>query len=275
MTETKYKLLVLIDLSKTSYVTLKNAVNLAKVIGGSVELFHVKSLTNIVKNENQISAMRSLDEEYNVSKKKLQSLINLILKEDNISIKFDFSFGNVKNEIKHHIEKVKPDIIVLGKRKQKVFNFLGEDITQFLLNKYFGVILIAGEDKNLKSDGGISIGFYSDTLNDYNMEITKDLSKKAASPIKFFKVRKRFTVCTTNEVVTRLKSTYNGKNVVEYEFEESTEALVNFVSKNKIGLLCLGRGRNKKSWIDKFIGEISGVNKEIGKLKAPLLIYGR
>jgi len=275
MMEAKYKLLVLIDLSKTSYITLKNAVNLAKVIGGSVEVFHVKSLTNIVKNENQISAMRSLDEEYNVSKKKLQSLINLILKEEDISIKFDFSFGNVKNEITHHIEKVKPDIIVLGKRKQKVFNFLGEDITQFLLNKFFGIILIAGEDKNLKSDGGISIGFYSDTLNDYNMEITKDLSKKAASPIKFFKVRKRSTVYTTNEVVKRLKSTYNGKNVVEYEFEESSEALINFVSKNKIGLLCMGRGSKKKGWTDKFIGEIIGTNKEISKLKAPLLIYGR
>lgn len=275
MMEAKYKLLVLIDLSKTSYVTLKNAVNLAKVIGGSVEVFHVKSLTNIVKNENQISAMRSLDEEKNISKRKLQNLVNLVSKEESIPLIFDFTFGNVKNEIEHHIDKVKPDIIVLGKRKQKVFNFLGEDVTQFLLNKFFGVILIAGEGKNLQLGGDISIGFYSNTLDDYNIEITKDLSKKATSPIKFFKVRKRSTAYTTNEVVKRLKSTYNGKNVVEYEFEESSDALINFVSKNKIGLLCMGRGGKKKGWTDKFMGEIIGTNKEISKLKAPLLIYGR
>ncbi|VAW20440.1 hypothetical protein MNBD_BACTEROID04-1525, partial [hydrothermal vent metagenome] len=113
------------------------------------------------------------------------------------------------------------------------------------------------------------------TLDDYNIEITKDLSRKALSPIKFFKVRKRSTLHTTNEVVKRLKSTYNGKNVVEYEFEESSDALINFVSKNKIGLLCMGRGGKKKGWTDKFISEIIGTNNEISKLKAPLLIYGR
>ncbi|WP_082703917.1 universal stress protein [Lutibacter profundi] len=275
MMEAKYKILVLVDLSETSHETLKNALNLAKVIGGSLEVFHVKSLTNIVKNENQISAMRSLDEEKNLSKRKLQNLVNIFSKEESIPLTFDFAFGNVKNEIEHHIEKIKPDIIVLGKRRQKVFNFLGEDVTQFLLNKFFGIILIAGEGKNLQSIDGISIGFYSDTLGDYNVEITKDLSKKAISPIKFFKVRKRSSVHATNEAVNRLKSTYNGKNVVEYEFEESSDALINFVSKNKIGLLCMGRGGKKKDWTDKFIGEIIGTNRENSKLKAPLLIYGR
>ncbi len=272
---TKYKLLVLIDLFKTAHSVVKSAVNLAKAVNANIEVFYAKQLTTIVKNENQISAMRSLNEEQNITKKKLQNLVNTISKEENIPITFDFVFGNIKNEIIRQIETMKPDIIVLGKRKQPVFNFLRNDTTQFLLNTYFGNILIVDEDNELNSNSNISIGFYTDTLDDCNIEITKDLSKKASSSIKFFKVRKNATVQLSNDISAQLKTTHADKNIVEYEFEESTGALINFVSKNNIELLCVGREWKKKGWIESFVREEANMNKEIHKLKVPLFIYGK
>ncbi len=271
MKKVKHKLLVLIDLSKASNTVLKNAINLAKVIDGSIEVFYAKELTNIVKNENQISALRALKEEESIIKKEVQNIINTASKGENIPISFDFVFGNVKNEIIDQIDKTKPDIIVLGKSKQNVFSLLKENLTHFLLNNYFGNFLIVGENESITLGDETSIGFYADTLKDCNIEITKELSKKANHLIKLFNVRKKFVKQIDNKEIAQLKSIYNKNNIINYEFEESAEAMSNFVSKNNIELLCLGRRENKKGWANSFLNQ--EIYKGTQKLKIPLFIY--
>lgn len=271
----KLKLLVLLDLSRESYMVLRNAVNLAKTINGSIEIFYVKSPRDVVKCDNQLSAMSDIDEESYVIKKKLKNLANLFSQEENISIIFDFAFGNVKNEIVNRLEKTNPDIVVLGKRKKKPFNFLGDDVTQFLLSIYSGIILIGGEVKGLQSGIKYSIGFYNVILDDDNVEITKKLSKKATNPVKFFRVRKKSESNTENIIAKGLKIESNFENTIEYVFEEGSNAinaLVDYVSKNNIDLLCMGRGSDKRDGTNRFIDAMSEVQKTIQKLNIPLLI---
>ena len=67
--KSKHRLLVLMDKSKASNNALKNAISLAQLIDGSIEVFQVKKLTSEVRYENQIAIMRAIDEEYNKQKK--------------------------------------------------------------------------------------------------------------------------------------------------------------------------------------------------------------
>ena len=109
------------------------------MINGEVELFHVKSATEIVESESQLSAVRNINEQYIVADKKIKGLLEPISKDYHLKVKYKYAFGNVKDEIEKYINKVKPDIIVLGKRKSKALSFIGDNITDFVLKKtYWG-----------------------------------------------------------------------------------------------------------------------------------------
>tara|TARA_R110002167_G_scaffold247108_5_gene452683 strand:- start:8 stop:871 length:864 start_codon:yes stop_codon:yes gene_type:complete len=275
--KSKYRILVLMDPNQKSYSALINAVNLAKAIDGTISVFQVKLPTGIVKNENQISALRAIKQERKATRKKLHNIMNLVSEVENIPINYAFSFGNVKNEIKLHLQQTKPDIVVLGKKKQKLINLLGDGITKFLLANHSGAILINGGNKNLLANTGISLGFYSDTLNNHDLEITKALSKRTTAPVKIFSVRKRVGSNEEKVILKRLKSDPNVQNMIEYEFEESVSALdglASYVLKNSIGVLCVGRGSKRKGWSDRLIGDVSKVHHSIQKLNVPLLVLG-
>ncbi len=272
----KYRILVLIDLLPRSEKTLIDAVNLAQIIHGNIEVFYVKPLTDIIDHENQMSAMRAMEEERLATKKKLQDLIDPVAKNEGISIDIDFTFGNVKNEIEKHLKKTNPDIVVLGKRKRKLINLLGDNVTQFILNTFSGIILMGGEAKKLQLNDEISIGLFNDAVAGCNIEIIQDLSKRTMARIKLFGLRKKSDTLVKNVMATRLKTIHNIEEIIEYEFEEGShglDGLANYVTKNNVGLLCIGRGERKKGWTDRYIGGAPSVNKAIQKLNIPLLIW--
>ncbi len=275
--KTKYRLLVLMDLSQESYTALRNAVSLSKVIDAGIDIFQVKAPKDIVKYENQISAMRSIYEERYATKKKLKDLVSLILEEENIPIIYNFAFGNVKNEIKEHIEKTNPDIVVLGRRDQKLVNFLGDGVTRFLLNNHSGALLIAGEEMKFKSLDEISIGFFSDNLEDSAIEIPKILSEQTKKPIKFFSVHKNSENTLNKEVLAQLNISNTIPKAIDYEFEEGNNAidgLSSYISKNKIELLFAGRRKKKNSFMEQLTESNIRLNKTIQKLRVPILIMG-
>ncbi len=105
------------------------------MINGDIEFFHVKKPTDIVEKENQLSAMRTINEKYIITRKKIEKLIKSISEDYGVNVKHSFTFGNIKNEIANHIEKVKPDIIVLGKRRQKPINLIGDSINELCFKK--------------------------------------------------------------------------------------------------------------------------------------------
>jgi len=273
----KYQLLVLLDLTKNSYAALRNAINMAKIINGTIDIFHVSPPLDVVRYENQISTIRAIDETRMITEKKLRDLVRIIAEEENITITYDFTFGNVKNEIQNHITKINPDIVVIGKRKKKLVNFLGDGITKFLLNQHSGVILIVGKNKKFQPNRDILLGFYSNTIDDHTVKIVKDLNKHPETPIKFFSIRKKSAAEKSKLAIENIKTACNFMNAVEYKFEESpysVDGLTSYVYKNDVQLLCIGRFNDNRGWLNKLVNRKSEMDTIIDKLDVSLLVTG-
>lgn len=245
MKSNKYKILVLSDLKKSTSTTLKSTVSLAKMINGDIEFFHVKKPTDIVEKENQLSAMRTINEKYIITRKKIEKLIKSISEDYGVNVKHSFTFGNIKNEIANHIEKVKPDIIVVGKRRQKPINLIGDNLTSFVLKKHDGLIFIASDKNTIEPNKELTLGVLNATEKSFNSDFAQKLIKHTQKPLKSFRIiKKTDALKKTNEAAL-------GNNIVEYVFEENDNTiknLSNYLSKNNINLLCFDRGhRNTKN----------------------------
>jgi nucleotide-binding universal stress UspA family protein len=233
-----YKILVLSDLKGSTDSTLKSTVSLAKMINGSIHLFHVKKPTQIVERDNQLSAKRSINEKYTATDNKIQNIIAPISKEYGVDINYNFAFGNLKNEMSKYIQELQPDIIVLGKRKPKRIKLLGDKIADFILKEHKGVILIAGSENHIEPNQQVSLGVLNSQNDSLNVAFAKDLFANSQTPLKVFKFVKNVT--SPNKTEVNLDT-----NTVEYVFERNDNTLnnlPNYLSKNNINLLCIDRG---------------------------------
>ena len=240
MKNNRSKILVLSDLKKSTSTTLKSAVNLAKMIDGDIEFFHVKKPIDIVERENQLSAMRTINEKHAQTRKKIENLINSISKEYNVNIKHSFTFGNIKSEISKHIDEVKPDIIVLGKKSQNSISLIGDNLTNFVFSEHDGTILLASNKNTFEPNKELSLGVLNTSDESFKLDLAENLLEHTQKPLKSFKIiNKVNTINKTNNTVV------NNKKTVEYVFEESNNTLKNmsnYLSKNNINLLCFDRG---------------------------------
>ncbi|WP_034060677.1 universal stress protein [Lacinutrix jangbogonensis] len=157
MKNNKYKILVLSDLKEKSGQALSYAAKLSNVIDANVEFFYVKDATDVIQTENPLSAMRVISEVCNQMDKKVKDLVTPISKENNVIIKTTFAFGNVKNEIRNCINIAQPDMIILGERKRKRFNLLGDSISRFVNRNYQGVVFVATDNNVLDSRDKVSL----------------------------------------------------------------------------------------------------------------------
>ncbi|NAS13270.1 universal stress protein [Poritiphilus flavus] len=234
----KYRLLVLTDLSKASDMALRNAVQLAKAINGKVDVFHAKAPTSVVKFDNQLSAMRSIHHDYNKTQAKLENDIQELESAEGVRIGFKIAYGNVKNAIREHIKETKPDIAVLGKRKSKIIGFLGDGITNFVLNQCSTNVLITDEEQVFHSFNDLSLGIFGDAIEKQGLEILNDLSKAGNKPIKLFSVGESANANVSNQE----------KRTISYVFPEGSNAmdgLASYVQKTQTQLLCIPSSKNK------------------------------
>ncbi|APX99053.1 universal stress protein [Lacinutrix venerupis] len=240
MKNNRYKILVLSDFKKPESTLLKSSVGLAKIIGGEINLFHVKKHTDIVKRDNQFSAMRSLNEEHNNTIKRIDNLVNKFSKAHNLKISGDYAFGNIKEEIKKQIKLYNPDIIVLGQRDASTFKLIGDSITRFVLKSFNGVIMITSNKNALEPDKKITLGVLNDSNKIFNTNFSKDLITHTTTPLKSFKI-------INSHIEEENISSLIEEKVIEYKFEKNDNALTtlsSYLLKNNINLLCVDR--NKK-----------------------------
>lgn len=261
----KYKIVVLSDLGKSASRTLKSTVSLAKMINGEIELFNVKKPTDIVEKENQLSAMRTINSQHTKTDKKMRNLIKPMSEVYGVDINYSLALGNIKNEIENFIKEKKPDIIVLGNRKAKPFNFVGDNIAQFVLNNYKGVIMIANDNNVLEPNNEITMGMLNSLEPSVNLEFSEDLMAHTKKPLKSFKIVKNSS--ELEEVAP------SNEKTIEYVFEKndsSIQNLSNYLSKNEINMLYVDRV--KKSKDDKMTSDIKDV---INNSNITLLVSGR
>ncbi|PWL38909.1 hypothetical protein DKG77_11790 [Flagellimonas aquimarina] len=236
----KYKLLVLIDLSQASEIALINAIQLAKVIDGRVEVLYVKAPADVVKHENALSAMRTIHQDSRSTKAQLQEFIEGISAKEEYPITSRIAYGNIKSSIKEHLSDSQPDIVVLGKRKSKLTNFLGKGITEFVLSECNVNVLIVGEDHKLHSFKDLSLGIYGNKVEESNLGVINDLNKQTTKPLKLFSVRG-----PQDEAIEEESST---KETVSYVFSEGANALdglASYVLKTNTQLFCITKKQTK------------------------------
>ena len=272
-TKSKYKFLVLIDKSKASYNGLKNAVSLAKLIDGSIDILQVTSPTSVVTQENQIASMAAMGEEASKQKKELQHLVDDIVNEDkNITVNYSFTIGNVKNEIKNHVDKTKPDIIVLGKRKNKMINILGDQVTEELLKTHNGGLLICSKKEVSTSYSDQSIGFLNNLYGLEKLSFVEDIKRLTEKPIKIFRNKddKKSNSVGVNIENSGKQSTNEDNIIFEFDSNKSTDDMANFISKNNLALLCIN---NKEQKNQSFLSTLNNtLKKTIEKTNTPVLV---
>lgn len=265
MKTNKYKILVLTDLKDSTKNVLRSTANLCKMIDGDVSLFHVKNPIDIVERESQLSAFRNISEKQTATKKQIEKFVSQIKEEHNLVVQYSYTFGNVKNEIEDYIIKHKPDIIVLGKRKSKLFSF-GDNVTDFVLNAFDGIVLISGNDNPVEFNEEISLGLLDSNNPFEDIGFTNKLMKQTKQPLKAFKVVNKGNNLpkTTNNSISKM---------VEYVFERSDSTvpnLTNYLSKSNINLLLIDgnfRNTNKNTGLNQ-----SDVKNVINQLDMSLLI---
>lgn len=269
MKNNEYKIVVFSDLKGPLNNTLKSTVSLAKIINGDIELFHVRRPSEVVKTENQLSAIRTINREYITIEKKIQSITNSFSKDFGVNISYSFAIGNLKNEIGTYIREQQPDIIVLQRKKTKLFDFLGDNLAQFVLHQHPGAIFIVDE-KVLEPNKELSLALLEDGEQTPNIEFVDNLLLHTQKPLKSFKIVK-------NPSSLKTSKEFRGKKTIEFVFEkrdDSIKNLSNYLTINNINLLCMARSKsnpNKKS-------ENSSINSDIkaivGNLNVPLLLTG-
>ncbi|TYP99562.1 nucleotide-binding universal stress UspA family protein [Tenacibaculum adriaticum] len=259
MKTNKNKILLLSDLKKSSNLELKSAVSLAKMFHGEITLFHIKKPTEIVERESQLSTIRSINEKHIILDKEIENLVKPIRQKFNINIDYKLTFGNIKHEIESYIQEYKPDIIVLGKKKGKKLNFIGNNITEFVLKIHKGSVMIVKDQDALQPNQEVSLGVLNTIDKTLNIHDIEELINKTKTPIKTFNIIKG-----AKSNLKKHSTANSNKNNIEYFFEQSDKALESvskYVSKNKINLMCLDKTNKKNRDI-------------INKLNVSLLLTG-
>lgn len=262
----KYKIGVLTDLRDNLKSSLKSTISLAKMIDAEIDVYYVKKATDIVSKESQLSAIRSINEDFMVTERKMKQLIAPIAEEYDININYHFSFGNVKSELQDFIVRSQPDIIILGKRKSKRISLIGDNITQFVLDFYKGAIMITDNQNVLEPYKEISLGLFNNIGTSLNFAFAKDLLGNSQQPLKSFKVLK------TNNSSYDFKSENDTKEI-EFVFEKSDNTIENlgsYLTKNNINLLCIDRDND---YTEMESGTVY-LSELIKKLNVSLLLTG-
>lgn len=265
MKKNKYKIVVFSDLKESLNNTLKSTLSLAKMINGEIELFHVKKASDVVNKESQLSAIRSINGEYLQMENKIKSVVDIFSKNFGTPITYSFTIGNLKSEIAEYISEKKPDIIVLGKKKTKLFNLAGDNLIQFVLDQYNGPVFLTDDKNVLESNNELSLGVLNDEEHSSITGFVEDLLIHSQKPLTSFKISKETTISKVSKETKK-------RNEIEFIFEENDNSIQNlskYLAINHISLLCLNRANNTKDSIT------SNFTNVIGTVDVPLLLMGQ
>ena len=273
--KTEYDFLVLTDFSDASYIALKYAISLAKLIKSTIHVCHVANPEKIVENDNSLMAIRDIELESKKVEKKIGAIVEIVTAEG-INVIPYYSIGNIIGEFKERIDVINPDVVILGKKKSNL-NLSGK-ITSYLMNEYAGSLLIVEEESEFKSDTKISLGCNNNTLNEYDPSLLFSLDGQTKNPLTLLNVKKPNN--SNEEIIipqTWWKSCNEINRDVQFEYENDdtiVSGLLKHISSNNIELLCIGKGKSR-NFIQRMTSSSSTtVPNVINKVRIPILVLG-
>jgi nucleotide-binding universal stress UspA family protein len=265
-------LLVLIDFSEASYVALKYTIAIAKLVKGNISVLHVANPDEIVDTDNVAAAIKAIESETTKIENKLESILEIITAED-IQATSHYSIGNIINELEYQIEQVHPDLVVVGKKKKKA-RFSGK-ISNYLLNKYTGSLLIVDEDAEFKINLKIAFGCNSGMLNSHDPHIIFELDKHTETSLILLTVRTPAESTEKIDIPTTWQSSDGKDRSIHCESQESStvvRGLVEHIAEKNIELLCIGRGKPRGFFQNLFFSQGTTMAEVINKVHIPILV---
>ena len=188
MKKSKKRILVLSGLNQEIESTIKTAISIAKIIGASVDFLYVKKPTAIVDQESQLSAIRSINREPITMQRKVDEILHPYQEQYAVEIKGKFTYGNVKSEIRNYIDKTRPDMVILGKRKFTPIKIKDIGVTDFVLQIFDGPVIITSPTGMLEPESDLSIAILKNA-NDKNSNLTiQELVDQSKYPLKSFAI---------------------------------------------------------------------------------------
>ncbi|MCR9228618.1 MAG: universal stress protein [Flavobacteriaceae bacterium] len=250
----KYRISVLLDMSKSSAFVLTSALELAKQIDGSLEVFHVNP-NNLLNGKNSIST-----KDYESSQAQIKELIINMGKQEHLPISYKLEHGHVKHRVRDYLALHKPDILVLGKRRPR-FGIFSESITDFVINQTLSTnVLILGEDDKFHTFKDINLGFFGHELKESDLEVIMDLTRNSEKPVLHFDISQN----------PAEKRDFPLHNTISYKFPKGINALnglVNYVSHTNTQLLCVPKKAGNRMML-----KSNPIKAVIRRTKVPLLI---
>ncbi len=269
MKKNKYNILVLSDLKESNNELLKRTIRLTNKVDKNLHFFHVKKPMDVVNRDSQLSTFRSISEQNTLIRKEIVKLLDPLVKSQNLEIDHSYAIGNVKHEIGDFISKNNPDIVVLGKRKSKPINLLGDSITEFVLKTHKGIVLIVNTDQVLELNETLSLGVLNSESDFVENEFPQDLFTGANDSLITFSFAEKLDKVDVNKQEIQTKST-------EYVFEHNDNTVLNlskYVAKSNVNLLLVNRNNNKETKQNN-VKELD-IKSMIDKLNVSLLISGQ
>jgi len=255
----KFNILVLTDFSESSGIAIRNAAKLAKLVNGQVRAYYVKSLKPFAEEENQIALSRRLRKHYMETHTSAKKMMSFIEEEEGVRVHFSMDFGNVKNCVSNKVQSLQPDLLILGKRKPKLINFIGDKLTQHLIKRCEASILISSSSEVLHSLTDLSLGYYGETIAESNLNIIQHL-QETKHPVNFFGIRNRAL-----ETEAQSEPQKKGRSFIfPQEGVKAIEALTSYVSRSNTQLFCIHNGEHLDS---------QPVKHMVNNLNVPILIY--
>jgi hypothetical protein len=232
----KNNIVALINLDNPEPNLIQNSINVARSMNAELTFFYVKRGAEVVQNENHISAIQTLTDSHMETDGKMRELLASYQQFTDVELRSQIAIGNVKTQIEKHLQKTGPDLVILGKRSKKVLPWDGDRLSQFVVKKFQGMVLIAATDEVLELNEQLSVGMLSNLQTDASKGFITDLLKTTTQPLKSFRIANR----TSDDH----PSNPNPIKSVEYVFDSGDNAVKNlstYVLRNKVNLLCADR----------------------------------
>jgi len=223
---------------------------------------------NVVERDNQLSAIRSINQDYTATNKKIKKLVDAVSNDYHVNIHYSFAFGNVKHEIDQFVKEQKPDIIVLGKKKFNPLSLVGDNMIQFVLKQYHGTVFIADSKNTIEPNDKLSLGILNSYETTSTPNLIEELLAHAQKPIKSFQIVDKVERLDDVNVSSKV-------DTVNYVFQQNDNSINNlstYITKNNINLLYVERmGKSSKNKSNSIKQNL----KDMSKLNVSLLLTGQ
>lgn len=257
-------IVALINLDKPQPNIVQNTINVANSMNAAVTFLYVKKGTDAVQNENHISAIKTLTDTHMSLDRKMRELLEPFQQTTATKLKSKIAIGNVKYHIEQQLNDMNPDLVILGKRSKNFLPWEGDRLTDFVVNKFQGPVLISSTDEILELNEELSLGVLSAGGSDTPKGFVSDLLKISSKPVKSFRI--------VNKTGESQSSGNMPFKTVEYAFDPGDNAVKNlskYVLRNNVNLLFLDRDQvTKRSRKD----SSTNMNGVINQLPSSLLL---